>query len=355
MTPASVRSRLAPLLWFGALAGVGAVGTVGCDEAAVEADANERDAGDLDATYASTDDASFDAPPRDAPRAPDVGYDSGAHCDRPDGDDAGAVMACNGHEVLCDRRLDEVAMVMTHNAMASDEDGFHAPNQHRRLWRQLEDGVRGFMLDVWVDDRDDSLQLCHGTCRIGRRPLVEALRDLRLFLDCHPHDVVVIVFEAHAPADRVEQAFVESGLARLVHTPREAGPEHRWPTLRTLIDDDERVIVFTDDRGVRADWHLYTYDWAWENPYAARTPEDLSCAQDRGSRARPLWVFNHFLTSPVASPELAEMINHDPFFTDRVAACRADAAGDLPNFVTVDFYDLGDVFDVVDALNGVAP
>ena len=47
------------------------------------------------------------------------------------------------------------------------------------------------------------------------------------------------------------------------------------------------------------------------------------------------------------------MINHDPFFQTRVDGCRSDAAGDLPNFVTVDFYDIGDVLSVVDTLNGV--
>jgi hypothetical protein len=121
------------------------------------------------------------------------------------------------------------------------------------------------------------------------------------------------------------------------------------------VTRNERVIVFTDDRDAPQPWHLYTYDWAWENPYSAATPGDLSCAEDRGSRDRSLWVFNHFLTNPVAGPDLAEMVNHDPFFTERVSACRDEAGGDLPNFVTVDFYDLGDVLSVVDTLNGVGP
>jgi hypothetical protein len=36
-----------------------------------------------------------------------------------------------------------------------------------------------------------------------------------------------------------------------------------------------------------------------------------------------------------------------------VSGCRDDASGDLPHFVTVDFYDLGHVLSVIDALNGV--
>lgn len=297
--------------------------------------------------HAETD-AGLDAPAADTPPRIDGGPpDSGAHCDR----DAGSVIdvaACNGHPELCDRRYDEVAYVTTHNAMSSEEEGWRLPNQHYRLWRQLEDGVRGFMLDVHPAD-DGAPLLCHGYCNLGARPLVDGLTDLRLFLECHPTEVLTLIFESYVPESAIEAAFEASGLIRLVHHREAAAP---WPTLRELITADERMIVFTADRDATLDWHLYSYDHAWENPYAAETPAELSCAEDRGDRSASLWIFNHFLTAPLASPALAEMINHDPFFEDRVASCRAEAGGDLPNFVTVDFYDIGDVAAVVDRLNG---
>ncbi len=290
-------------------------------------------------------DAGLDALLADAPRIDAGPPDSGARCDR----DAGAVeiTACNGHPELCDRRYDEVAYATTHNAMSSEEDGWRLPNQRYRLWRQLEDGVRGFMLDVHPAD-DGTPLLCHGYCSLGARPLVDGLDDLRLFLECHPTEVVTIIFESYVPEAAIEGAFRESGLLRLV---RAQPLDSAWPTLRELIAEDERVIVFTADRAARLPWHLYSYDYAWENPYAAETPGELSCAEDRGDRSAPLWIFNHFLTAPFASAELSEMVNHDPFFQERVAACREEASGDLPNFVTVDFYDVGDVLAVVDALN----
>lgn len=285
--------------------------------------------------------------PRDAPRRADAGPpDSGASCTT-DAAAPIAIEACNGHAVLCDRRFDEVAFATTHNAMASTEDGFAPPNQRFRLWRQLEDGVRGFMLDVHPAENGTPL-LCHGFCRLGQRPLVDGLRDLRVFLECHPTEVVAIIFESYVPEDAIEAAFEESGLLRLVHPQEPSAP---WPTLRSMIAADERVVVFTDDRDASLPWHLYSYDHAWENPYAATTPETLSCAEDRGDRSRPLWIFNHFLTAPVARVDLAEQINHAPFFSDRLAACRADAGGDLPNFVTVDFYDVGDLLPIIEALN----
>lgn len=57
--------------------------------------------------------------------AADAGTDSGME---PDG---GAVVpTCNGHEELCERRFDEVAFPMTHNAMSNAEAGWSIPNQN---------------------------------------------------------------------------------------------------------------------------------------------------------------------------------------------------------------------------------
>jgi hypothetical protein len=45
------------------------------------------------------------------------------------------------------------------------------------------------------------------------------------------------------------------------------------------------------------------------------------------------------------------MVNYNPLCIDRVRQCEEEG-NDFPNFVAVDFYDIGDLFDVVDALNG---
>ena len=55
-----------------------------------------------------------------------------------------------------------------------------------------------------------------------------------------------------------------------------------------MIAAGGRVAVFTADSARTLPWHHYSYDYAWENPYAAMMPSDLSCAEDRGSRSRSL-------------------------------------------------------------------
>ena len=62
--------------------------------------------------------------------------------------DEGVVVACNGSPSLCDRRLDEVVFATTHNSMGDAEGGWMFPNQSAGVRRQLEDGIRAFLIDV---------------------------------------------------------------------------------------------------------------------------------------------------------------------------------------------------------------
>jgi hypothetical protein len=254
---------------------------------------------------------------------------------------------CNGSIELCARRFDEVAYPTTHNAMSNAEDGWQSPNQNRSIAHQLEDGVRGLMLDV--HEYGDGILLCHGFCQIGSLPLDEGLAVIAKFLHSHRGEVVTIIFESYTTAAAIADAFAASGADEYVHAHAAGAP---WPTLRELIDRDERLIVLTDREGTASDWYMDVWQQAFETPYAAATTADFTCDLGRGDGANPLFIFNHFLTDPLAVPDRAPVVNADPFLIDRARMCM-QARGHLPTFVTVDFYDVGDLFEAVRSLNGI--
>ena len=256
--------------------------------------------------------------------------------------------ACNGHVELCERPYDAVAYATTHNAHASTAYRFSPPNQRSSLTQQLEDGVRGFMLDTHLDERTNAAALCHGACAFGRLPLVDGLRELNDFLDTHPGEVITIIFETYIEADLTLEAFDQSGLLARTYAHTAGDP---WPTLGEMVDADTRVVVFTDRDGGTYDWYMDVWAHAWETDYAATTPADFSCDPNRGDTANSLFIFNHFLTAPFASEALSEMVNHNPLLIERAEACEEES-GDFPNFITVDFYEIGDVLEVTETLNG---
>jgi len=276
----------------------------------------------------------------------DNGTDDGTDT-RETGDIGPDVMACNGRPSLCDRRFDEVAYVTTHNAMANEGDGFLAPNHLKSMKAQLEDGVRGMMLDTHYFE--EGTYLCHTYCEFGKMPLREGLEGIRDFLLENPHEVVALLFEAYVSEHDAAVAFEEAGLMDMVHMQTAGLP---WPTLREMISIGHRVVAFSDD--LDHDVALYNDIWehCWETGWNNKEMEDFNCERGRGSEDSTLFILNHFLTDPIALPALAEEANANPQFELRAFTCMEES-GAIPNFVTVDFYSIGDVFDVVDKLNGV--
>ena len=64
-----------------------------------------------------------------------------------------AIVAVNGYPELRDRRLNDVVFPTTHNSMsAASLQNWMFPNQERSIEDQLEDGVRGFLIDVHYGD-----------------------------------------------------------------------------------------------------------------------------------------------------------------------------------------------------------
>jgi len=255
---------------------------------------------------------------------------------------------CNGYSALCTRTVDRVSFITAHNAMATDEYQFLAPNQIEGIGAQLASGVRAFMLDVYLED--DVLQFCHGYCQFGSISAAVIFGEFRTFLEANPREVITLFFESYVTASDVSDGFQAAGLGEYLVV---QAPGKEWPTLLDLIESNRRLIVFTDDDAREPAWYHHVWDYAWETHWSAATVEDLSCEVHRGSMDNALFILNHFLTDPFASRALAEVANMNPYFLNRAVACQKES-GRQPNFVAVDFTTIGQVPQVVDALNGFA-
>ncbi|SFB93158.1 hypothetical protein SAMN04487968_102342 [Nocardioides terrae] len=309
---------------------------------------------------------------------------------------------CNGHVELCDRRYDEVAFPATHNSMAAaSEPGWFFPEQPDGIVDQLDAGIRALLIDSWYgratdrpsvvttvgEARDRAVAeadqafgassvasalrlvgaaglnprgpqesyLCHGLCEIGSTSWASSLTGMRSWLDAHPREVVTLVVQDEvSPADTaalIEQA----GLLPDVYEPVAGDP---WPTLGQMVESGKRLVVLMERHGGGSayPWLLQGFDWIQDTPFLFRTPAALidgpdTCALNRGHADAPLLLLNHWVTDKSAEVTNAGRVNAASVLGTRADACRKER-GMLPNFVAVDFYDQGDLFGVVDRLNG---
>jgi hypothetical protein len=280
-------------------------------------------------------------------------------CESPEPDPVEAVAAeaqacafprtCNGAAELCDRRYDQVTYPTTHNGYAAEVEGFLHPDQRFGVARQLADGIQAIELDV--HDYQGQPYLCHGSCDAGKRPLVDALADLRRFMRHHPDVVVTIFFEPYVDPARIQQALVSAHLDGELHTQALGQP---WPTLRQMIQAHHRLVVFTEHDGGAFPWYHDVWAYAWETNWEFYAPAEMTFAPNRGDTNAPLFIFNHMMVTDDDAATFAQELNATTFLLGRAQQCQ-DESGHRPNFVKVDYYDVGDLFHVVRELNGLAP
>jgi len=306
-----------------------------------------------------------------------------------------SVRACNGYKALCDRRLDEVVFPAAHNAMSNAEiPDWMFPHHQRAIPQQLRDGVRALLIDVHygfpgasriktdlsgerptreileealgeegleaamrirarlvgADEGSRGLYLCHGFCEIGAYELVPTLREIRSFLLQRPSEVLLVVVEDYVTPEDLAAAFEESGLAGFVYRGPDGPP---WPELYELVASGQNVVVFLESGHPGVSWLRPAFQNIQETPYTFHAPEDFSCRANRGGSAGSLFQINHWIeTTPAPRPSNAERVNAHDFLLSRARQCQRER-GRLPNILAVDFYRSGDLFGVVDELNGV--
>ena len=257
---------------------------------------------------------------------------------------------CNGSADLCSKQYNEVAYLTTHNAFNSDEDGLLFPNQTYSIASQLHDGVRGLMIDVY--NHFGTPTAYHSIFALGTIPLSDIFNDIKTFLDNNPNEIVTIILECYVTANDIEDEINQSGLSSYLYAHNTT-----WPTLQNMIDNNNRLVVFSDldDASSSQNWYHYVWDYAVETHYSVNTINDFTCDFNRGDPLNDLFIFNHFVTDATLGYGLyneSNDVNANPFFINRALNCQTQT-NKFPNFVTVDYYELGDGLAVVDQLNGV--
>jgi hypothetical protein len=307
-----------------------------------------------------------------------------------------AIVAVNGYPELRDRKLNEVVFPTTHNSMsAADISNWMFPNQERGIREQLEDGVRGFLIDihygepvsgriktlmddeanarkkyeavlgkVGVDaamrirdrmvgkaDGERGIYLAHGFAELGATPFVAALDEIHDFLVENPNEVIVIVIqdEGVTPAD-VAAAFEKTGLDEMVYRGSVTPP---WPTLGDMVARNERVVVYAENNAQGVPWYHLMGGSIQETPYGFHSPAEFSNRPNRGGTNGSLLLMNHWIeTAPSSLPSNAQIVNAYEIMLKRARDCRRERRM-IPNLIAVDFYRTGDLFKVARAMNGI--
>lgn len=316
-------------------------------------------------------------------------------------------LPCNGHPELCDRRLDEVSLVATHNSMSvARNPGWFNAHHYNPIVDQLDGGVRGLLIDTWLgqqtvrdgfggtrrvqtDLSDTSrealveeigpeavaaaerlsgrilygqavpkptLYMCHGLCEVGATDAVAEFTRIRRWLDDHPDQVIVIVIQDQSTIARDVAAIEAAGLDDRAWPTRLTAADE-LPTLREMIDTGKTAVIMHESSGQDGPaWYQSAYAITQETPYLFRDVAAISsrrsCVPNRGPADARLFLLNHWLDLQPVRASQAEEVNRRSVLLERARLCRS-VRNRVPNLVAVNFAEIGDTAAVVDELNGV--
>ena len=194
--------------------------------------------------------------------------------------------------------------------------------------------------------------MCHGLCELGSTDFLASMTSVRLWLDSHPEETLTIVIEDHVAADRIGAGLAESGLASYAYEPQSG---QAWPTLHEMITTGKRLVVMLEAGrgGASYPWLVNGFSSILqETAYTFQSPSDFSCAPNRGPTTATLFQVNHWLAGFSSLVTDAESVNSFGVLGPRVQRCWDERQ--RPNFIAVNYADIGDLQDVVRRLNGVS-
>ncbi|MBU3701525.1 MAG: hypothetical protein FGM58_05705 [Acidimicrobiia bacterium] len=245
-----------------------------------------------------------------------------------------------------------------------------------------------------VDPNLRDIYLCHVNCEFGATRFATVLGYVRQFVNRNP-DEVVILFVGNYVADvDTDKVFRE---ARLLDRLWRYDPSAPLPTLAELIDSGRNIIYLGEfTRTVNPDrpWDVPGYGIFQDNPYTYTSAAELltpgapgytgdatvdgpvpdtvvpatggppvfsadwtglpSCRPNRGTPESPLFQINHWVTPAGAPPTVAQarIVNSYSVLAPAVRNCMIQRRA-FPTIVGVNFAETGELFRVVNELNGV--
>jgi len=275
--------------------------------------------------------------------------------------------ACNGSAALCGRSYGNVTYIGAHDSYAHSTDPLAvARDQTIDIPTQLGMGVR--LLQAQAHLNDGVIHFCHTSCDLFDGGTVEAyLVTVKTFMDANPNEVITFVFtnpEGLSMNDVWLPAFQASGITEYAYVPpAQPMTQSSWPTLGEMIGAGTRLVTFmdagADTAGDTVPFILPEFPNIWETPFDS-TDSSFPCSVNRTAGPLPddehMFMINHFLDVDIFGVDIpneaaASTTNSITSILANANGCAQFADGRAPNFVLLDWVNVGQAIATANLLN----
>ncbi|KAF8889428.1 PLC-like phosphodiesterase [Gymnopilus junonius] len=285
---------------------------------------------------------------------------------------------CNGHAELCDRKYGNVTFLGSHDSFAFSGNPFAlARTQEVKVLTQLSDGVR--MLQAQSHMNNGKLHFatevriqCFVPCLCGLTMTLLFLFSFGI-IACGLFDggsVEDYLTKNQSVSKVWKPIFDKTGLTQMAYIPTQpVMSRDDWPTLGEMISSGKRVVIFLD-KGAETrtepavEFILPQFQMVWEDVYDP-TNSAFPCKVDRTAGplapSQQLSLINHNLNANIFP------IGRGILIPDRLNSPKTNSINSIllhashcapyvqdrnPNFVMLDYVNVGQGLEAVNRLNG---
>lgn len=270
--------------------------------------------------------------------------------------------------------FNEYSWVTTHNS-------YEKINQNlKEMPAQLNDGVRGFMLDLYVEGSnprpEERIKVCHQQIACYGPLSAHLKKEFLPFLQRNPGEVVTLFLETYVKREHLQEVFnTLPELASVSFDPANFAAD-RWPTINQMAARNNRLLLFTDKREVAGDYWvqgkkitvMFDQDWMLQNHWdtlgniasSIESTHDWTCptrwgglplntakvATSTGKQWKRLFLMNQFHPGTSTVFDSASYDNNLTYLKR-----RQDNCGVVPNYVGINNYKSGEAERYTAALN----
>ncbi|KAI5665751.1 hypothetical protein M9H77_15604 [Catharanthus roseus] len=266
--------------------------------------------------------------------------------------------------------FNKYAFLTTHNAFAIEGEPSHTGvprltfnNQEDTVTQQLNNGVRGLMLDTY--DFDGDIWLCHsfkGKCHdyTAFEPAIDTLKEIEAFLSANPSEIVTIILEDYVETPNgLTKVFTDAGLMKYWF-PLSKMPKNGqdWPLVTDMVANNQRLLVFTSKSAKeQSEGIAYQWNYMVENQYGDGGMKAGDCfnraeSSPLSDTSKSLVLVNFFRSVPLKPLACVQNSND---LSNMLQTCHSASANRWANFIAVDYYkrsEGGGAFQAVDTSNG---
>lgn len=200
----------------------------------------------------------------------------------------------------------------------------------------LSENIDGFRFNIEWEKKNNHLILKEASG--STRPFIDVLNLLKSALDKDKSRILTIFLDFNVNANELNGVFEQAGLLPYMY---HHDPQVGWPSLRNMVQDQKRLVVFSmQEHRISPHWLHFVWDYAVEPYFSIMDSPDFIGEFLKGNPNNDLLIYNEVnIQNPGFNEKMKNVrLDQNPYLIEHIRNIWSKT-GKTPNFIILDKFE----------------